>query len=321
MVKFECQPRGPFDLANQNLFFGGWLSPDNRPGSIVMAFPVEGWKGSAAVVLRQEAGGRVAGEVHLEGRGAPAEASEAAWNQALAALSLDVDGAGWPDAGRRDRVLARLQDAFKFLRPVLFHSPYEAAAAFVIGHRISIRQGRAIRQAIAVKHGQRIQAGAAVVHAFPSPQVLRGLQSVAGVSAAKLSRLHGIAEAALEGWLDRSALRALEPQAALEKLCTLDGIGGFFSQGILFRGAGSADAVTDDEMTRQAFKSAFDLSSLPERQTVLRLAQPWAPYRMWGTVLLHVWYRSGLGGPHASLRHRARGSDSSGRARRGAVRG
>ena len=93
------------------------------------------------------------------------------------------------------------------------------------------------------------------------------------------------------------------------------------AQGILFRGAGSADAMTEDQMTRQAFKSAFDFSSLPDRQTVLRLAQPWAPYRMSGTVLLHVWYRREPGGPHASLRDRAHGGASSVRARRGAARG
>ena len=202
--------------------------------------------------------------------------------------------------------LGQLQADYQYLRPVLFHSPYEAAAAFTIGHRISIRQGRAIRQAIAQEHGDEIRVRDTVFHAFPRPQVLRSLSAIKGVSAAKIPRLRGIAEAALEGWLDRSALRAIPEEEALEKLRSLPGIGVFFSQGILYRGAGLADAVTDDEMTKRAFQRFFKLAQLPDHRAMLELAEPWRPYRMWATVLLHVWFRreeSGTGEPR-KRRHR-----------------
>jgi len=297
--KFTHHPRGPFELGNQNSYFGGWLVPDLEPGAIVMSFPVEGWQGSAAVVIRQAAEATISADVYGEERFA-----EKAWQQALAALSLDYDGSGWPEVGRRDPVIGRLQETYRFLRPVLFHSPYEAAAAFVIGHRISRSQGRAIRQAMATAHGDELRAGTETVRAFPRPEVLRGLKSIDGVSAAKVSRLHGIAAASMEGWLTRAALRSMTEAEALEKLRSLDGVGDFFSQGILYRGAGLADAVTEDEGTRQAFQAAFQLPSLPDRETVLRLAQPWAPFRMWATVLLHVWHRREAGGHGRSLRHR-----------------
>ncbi len=54
-MKSEYAPQGPFDLANQNQYFGGWPTLPDDPGAIVIAFPVEGWQGSAAVVLRQSA--------------------------------------------------------------------------------------------------------------------------------------------------------------------------------------------------------------------------------------------------------------------------
>jgi hypothetical protein len=53
--------------------------------AIVMSFPVEGWKGSAAVVMRQSPDGRL----NLLVRG-PAAVVEQARAQALACLSLDV---------------------------------------------------------------------------------------------------------------------------------------------------------------------------------------------------------------------------------------
>ncbi|HEU0317335.1 MAG TPA: hypothetical protein VFR49_08395, partial [Solirubrobacteraceae bacterium] len=132
---FELLPSGPFDLAGQNRHFGGWPTLPGDPGALVMAFPVEGSEASAAVLLRQAPDGRLHGEVH----GAPEPVvARAAADQALAALSLDADGSGWPAVGERDPGLGELQARYGWLRPVLFHSPYEAAAAFVIGHRISI---------------------------------------------------------------------------------------------------------------------------------------------------------------------------------------
>ena len=141
---------------------------------------------------------------------------------------------------------------------------------------------------MAQEYGDKVKVGDDVFCAFPRPQVLKTLTSIAGVSSVKITRLHAIADAAVEGWLNRAALRAMAENEALEKLRSLPGIGGFFSQGILYRGAGLADAVPDDEMTKSAFQRAFRLPKPPNHEAVLKLAEPWRPYRMWATVLLHV---------------------------------
>lgn len=140
-MHFEMTPRGPFDLAHNNATFsqGGWPPFAGDPAAIGMAFPVEGWRTSAAVLVRQTDHGQIQGEVV----GADADA-DTAWKQALAVISLDVDGAGWPKVAERDPILGRLQQQYHYLRPILFYSPYEAAAALIIGQRISIQQGRAL---------------------------------------------------------------------------------------------------------------------------------------------------------------------------------
>lgn len=84
VAHFGMAPRGPFDLENQAGRFGGW--PKLGDG-VVMAFPVEGWRSSAAIVMRQQEA-QITGEVH----GAAEADADRAWMQALAALSLDVDG-------------------------------------------------------------------------------------------------------------------------------------------------------------------------------------------------------------------------------------
>ena len=63
MRSFELVPRGPFDLAHQVRYFGEWLHEKDDVNAIVLPFPVEGWKGSAAVSLTQAPDGRILGNV------------------------------------------------------------------------------------------------------------------------------------------------------------------------------------------------------------------------------------------------------------------
>jgi DNA-3-methyladenine glycosylase II len=265
-----------------------------------MTFPVEGWRASAAVVVRQEPSGQVVGDVH-----GTEDDAEAAWKTAMAALSLDHDGSAFPEVGQRDPVIGRLQDHFGLMRPVCFHSPYEAGAAFVIGHRMSIAQTRSVRAKLAAEHGDAVSVGDQQFHAFPRPQVLLELERFGPISGEKMDRLHGIAEAALSGRLDRERLRQTPYPDALADLLKLRGVGAFIAQGILIRGAGLPDEVSDDEVTAQAVQHAYALPAPPNRAAIQKLAEPWRPYRAWATVLLNMWLRR-EGGPSYQRPGRAR---------------
>ena len=145
LAEFEIRPAGPFSLAAAQDFAGGF--PPGIGGgavsatSIAMAFPVEGTDSSAAVDISQREDGVVVGRTD-----APASLLDAVRRQAARSLSLDHDGTDWPDVGERDPVIGRLQQAHGYLRPVCFYSAYEAATSFVIGQRISMRQGARVKQ-------------------------------------------------------------------------------------------------------------------------------------------------------------------------------
>ncbi len=307
--EFELRLDGPFNLRNQNRYFGGWPEIE---GAVAMAFPVEGWSASAAVLLRQS-DDKITGRVY----GASSHADKA-WSQAMAALSLDVDGTGYAQVGRRDPAIGALQEQYEYLRPTLFHSPYESAAGFLIGHRISIKQARKIRQEMAEQGGAVVNAETANLRAFPDPQRLLHLDAYPGLSATKIERLRAIARAALEGWLDRDNLRAMPVEEALEKLQTLPGVGPFFAQGILMRGAGLTDSFPDDDLTVRAVKSLYGLPESAGLADVLARAEVWRPFRMWCSVLLHVWYR---GQPGVTQGLRGGGREAAGRAGRARPRG
>ncbi|MDQ1513902.1 MAG: DNA-3-methyladenine glycosylase [Microbacteriaceae bacterium] len=284
-------PRGPFDLTNQNRYFNGWPTLPDHPETVVMAFPVEGWRGSAAVTLRQR-GDEV--DVRVI---APPEIAEKAESQALAAISLDVDGTPWAGLGERNALLGELQQQHRFLRPTMFHSPYEAAAAFVIGHRISIVQTRRIRQRLAEQSGATIEVDGAPFAAFPDPEALLRIDHIDGVADTKIPRLHGVARAALDGLLDRDALRAIDTAEALAELQTIPGIGPFFAEAILYRGVGVPTGITHDPMSLEAVQRAFDLPEVPSVADADRLTDEWQPLRMWAMVLLHVHLREENQGP------------------------
>lgn len=291
--RFSSTPLGPFDLAATRDFFGPWDTSED--GALLAAFPVEGWTGSAALAVRQARSGEVSGEVH-----APDGMAQRAWKQLQASLSLDVDGSAFADVGKRDPVLQRVQERYSLLRPVSFYSPYEAAVGLILGQRSSIEQQRRIRKAMSEEYGESFDVAGTRISALPAPRALLTIERFKAVSAEKLARLHAAAQAALDGVLDREHLRSIPYAQALEEVRAIRGVGEWTAQGLVLRGANLADEVSDDHVTKQAVKAAYDLNELPDHARVLEIAEPWRPYRMWALVLLHVWYRREVG---VRLRH------------------
>ena len=210
-----------------------------------MAFPVEGWQGSVAVRLRQDPTGAVIGRV--EGR--VRADLDAGWRQALSSCPWTPTAAGTRTSGGATPSSGGLQEEHGYLRPVLFHSPYEAACHFVLAHRISAAQGRRIRQRMAEQHGDRVSLDGSIVSASRPRSSSSPSPRSPALRPEKVERLHAIARAALDGLLDRARLRDLPVEESTGELRRLPGIGPFFSSAIVLRGAGLVDALPPDEIT------------------------------------------------------------------------
>lgn len=305
MESFRVVPQGPFSLAAAQDFAGGFPAgigggdasaldaiAGGAVGSrLVMAFPAEGWSGSAAVALSQ-----AADDTPVEGLVVGDDASVAR-RQAERSLSLDHDGRGWVEVGRRDPVIGGLQATHRFLRPVCFYSAYEAATSFVIGQRIARRQGARIKAWLGEQAGDRVELDGRTFIAFPRPQRLLEIREAPGLNAEKIVRLHGLAQAALDGRLDTERLRSLPTADALAELQSLRGVGPFTADAVLFRGCGVADGVPgEDAMTRAAVTDLYELSEPPDDTAFHELTERWRPFRMWAIVLLRVgWSRRNPG--------------------------
>jgi DNA-3-methyladenine glycosylase II len=274
--EFALEPRGPFTLASAARFISGWTPATGvaTPEDVRLHFLCDDFSGDASVVMRQDGNATV--RVAIDG-GSAADA-ERVVAQTARVVSLDHDGTGYAELGERDPVVGRLQRESRFLRPVLFHSPYEAACWAVISARLRQPQAARIRDALS--------AGGA----FPAPAALLERDEIPGLTAEKARRLHGIARAALEGRLDREALLAAGQEEAVARLRELPGIGPFWADGVYLRAVGPTDGLTLREPRGRA-KAAehYDAPEVAEDDDAfVALAERWRPFRTWVTVLLRA---------------------------------
>lgn len=121
-------------------------------------------------------------------------------------LSLDTDGK--PFDSIDDEVIADLRAEHPGLRPVLFVSSYEAAVWAVLSQRTQMRQAAAIRKRLDEQHGTSIDVAGVEYRTSITPEQLLALPSVQGMPASKVTWLHGIARAALDGTLDADVCAA-----------------------------------------------------------------------------------------------------------------
>jgi 3-methyladenine DNA glycosylase/8-oxoguanine DNA glycosylase len=279
--------QGPFDLMASARFLEGFApaaraDAAGRPGELRLAFPVApSWRPVGVLVKQPTPDGPVRAAV----RGEPSDVDEAV-TAVRRILSLDVDGADFPGIGARDPVVGELQRRYPGLRPVAFHSPYEAACYAVIGHRIRMTQAATIKHQLAQRLGESVDVHGVLLPTFPSPSVLRAQPHVPMVSEQKSDRLKAIAEAAEAGRLDAAELRSLPMLDALARLKELPGIGDFSAELILLRGAGHPDGFPEAETRlHEEMRRAYQATTKNELKEI---AEGWSPYRTWVALLMRV---------------------------------
>lgn len=282
----ELAVRGPFDLTASSRFLEGF-APAGRsdaaaePGLLRLAFAAEaGWTAVGAAVRQH---GRTV-TVELTGDIGDRDAAVA---QVERVLSLDVDGSGFLDVGCRDPAIGEPQARYAGLRPVQFHSPYEAACWAIIGQRIRITQAATIKARLADELGEVVTVAGQQLSTFPAPHRLQ-TATVRGLPEIKVDRLRGVAAAALDGRLDAAGLRALDSARALAELAEIPGIGPFSAQLILARGAGHPDLFpTAERRLHEEMTSTYALDH-PSVDQLAAIAEAWRPYRTWVGLLLRT---------------------------------
>jgi DNA-3-methyladenine glycosylase II len=288
MTTFTIPALGPYSLAASARFLCGFTPAEGASaalddGRLSLGFLDETAFTPRVVALAQR-GDLVTGELSAD---APPAVVDAVARQVARILSLDHDARGLAAVGDRDPVVAELLAASPGFRPVCFPSPYEAAVWGVLAQRVAMPVAAATKRRLAVATGTVAEGFGRAFHPSPSPQALLAVDRFAGITDEKLTRLHAVARAALDGRLDATALRATPRERAVEGLRAIRGVGPWTAEHVLLRGCGVVDEMPSaEERVLRVLALAYGLPATPTAAEALRLAERWRPFRMWIAVRL-----------------------------------
>ena len=261
-------------------------------GTLDLAFLLEGSWSPVGVRITQDARGlsaQIYANPHRIGQ-------DVVRTQLERILSLDADGVAFAAVAARDPVLEAARQREPGLRPILFPSPYQAAARAIIGHQLAVRQAARIAGRIAADHGTAIDIAGHAVHAFPAPDRLAGLPAIPGLAGRKVEQLRALGRAAAADdrtLPDAAALRAMPWDVAMDRLQRLSGIGPFSAELILLRGAGHPDAFPCQEPSlHRAMAAAYGLGSEADLAILGGIAERWRPFRTWAGFLLRAGFQA-----------------------------
>jgi DNA-3-methyladenine glycosylase II len=280
---------GPFDLREVALMGFGHRDEHSFDGVMRMAFCLDGDYERQVGAEARQFGDRL--ELQAQSLGDPlsdAEA-EALRKQVARVVSLDHDGEAFHQLCLSDPVLARIHMKAPGFRPALFYSPYEAALWSIISARRARSQGITLRARMSELYGAGFELSGTRTLWVPTPSALLEIESVPGLPADRIPRLHAVAQAAQRGVLDADRLRAMAPEDAKAELQQLPGIGPFYSSLIVIRACGHADAPTLSEpRSRAAIEQAYGIDHELGDEELLALAERWRPFRTWISVMMRA---------------------------------
>lgn len=164
--------------------------------------------------------------------------------------------------------------------------PFEMTARAILGQQITVKAAGTLAGRIAEKFGTPVETGIdGLTHTFPSAQDILALDGEIsnhlgplGVTRAKAKTILALAQTIANGEIDFTFCP--QPEAAIQKLMTIPGIGAWTAQYIVMRAIGWPDAFPHTDL---GIKKA--LAPLTERE-ILQKAEAWRPWRSYATINL-----------------------------------
>ena len=165
-------------------------------------------------------------------------------------------------------------------------SSFETAARAILEQQITVKAARTLTARLVAAFGTRISTGiAGLTHVFPSSDNILNLEGTIenrfgslGIIASRARAVLELARALKNGELDLEI--CANPEAEMEKLKAIKGIGNWTARYIAMRAMGWSDAFLE---TDAAVKKALEPYTGKE---LLILAEAWRPWRSYATINL-----------------------------------
>jgi DNA-3-methyladenine glycosylase II len=112
-----------------------------------------------------------------------------------------------------------------------------------------------------------------------------------GLSTAKIKSIKAIGKAVSQGHIDLAAVAAMDADTAHAALTALHGIGPWTADIYLLFCLGNADAwPAGDLAVQEAVRIALNLKKRPDAKAMIKLAEPWRPWRGVAAHLFWAYY-------------------------------
>ena len=114
-----------------------------------------------------------------------------------------------------------------------------------------------------------------------------------GLSRPKIKAIKAIGTAIAKGQIDLDAVHQMDADKAHEALTALHGIGPWTADIYLLFCLGNADAwPAGDLAIQEAVRIAFNLKKRPDTKAMMKLAEPWRPWRGVAAHLMWAYYHA-----------------------------
>jgi DNA-3-methyladenine glycosylase II len=201
--------------------------------------------------------------------------------------AASADGQALAYLRSADPVLAGVIDAHAdfdprgWLRELPAMDSFGTLIFMVTGQQLSVRSATRILGRIQDLFGGRLPTPAALLAADP------GELHKTGLSQRKVATLRAVAGEFADGSVSDDELRQLSDEEVMQRLTAIPGIGPWTVHGLLIVALDRADVVSSGDLAlRKAIKHSYQLDHLPSQQEVLKIAEPWRPYRSLATAYL-----------------------------------
>lgn len=193
-------------------------------------------------------------------------------------MTIDTDTDDWKRVLREDPVMADLIETHGAVSLTPADNPFERLCVSIINQQLSTASADAIRERVFALFDEALTP-AALLSMDTDP--LRE----AGLSRTKVDYLRNTAEAFRDRDLSRDSLESLTNDAVVDELTRIKGIGEWSAHMFLIFALGREDVLPLGDLAIR--RGLTNLYGIEERDEMRTVAEPWRPYRSYGT--LYVW--------------------------------
>jgi DNA-3-methyladenine glycosylase II len=160
---------------------------------------------------------------------------------------------------------------------------YAGLVRTIVGQQLSTRAAQTIWLRLLAQFDGRPPSPEEVLAADPEE-----LRAAAGLSRSKTTYLRSLAEHVLEGSLELDRLEQLDDESVIAELVAVKGIGEWSAHMFLMFQLERPDVLAPGDLgIRKGIQISYALAELPPPSEVIRIAEPWRPYRT--AACLYLW--------------------------------